>query len=189
MHQSPEDVVRVFDEFVRGHKSPHLILDSQSVEARYNADLLLEYVVKKYGWVTITYLQEADQALGAKLYRTLPPRVKTQDELAAEFQAKELVRIQREQLENAVPFQDRMVAAEKAKQEAKAEVQRQASAKGERDRLIDNYTINLGPGRIDHGRSEYLREQLRGIKAKRPDGTMDWTVVLKLVQEALSNMP
>ena len=49
MHQSPEDVVRVFDEFVSGFKSPDLILDSQSTEAKYNANLLLEYVVRRAG--------------------------------------------------------------------------------------------------------------------------------------------
>lgn len=188
MNQSPEDVVRVFDEFVRGFKSPDLILDSQSAESKYNANLLLEYAVKKYGWVTITYLQEADQALGAKLYRTPPPKVKTQDELAAEFQKREFARIQKEQAENAVPFQDRMAAAEKARKDAEKETQRQAAAWKERDRLIDSYSINFGPGRIDHTRSEYFKGQLRQINFTK-NGKTDWVEVLHLVQEALSNMP
>jgi len=85
MNQSPENAVQVFDEFVRGFASPDLILDSESAEAKQNASLLMEYVVKKYRWVTISYLQEADQVLGVQLARVPAPKELTQDEKAALF--------------------------------------------------------------------------------------------------------
>jgi hypothetical protein len=180
--QSNDVVLALMDEYQRGFAPPDLILSEK------NAGTMLVYAIEKYGLVSISYLIEAEQTLGAQLDRVPPPRVKTQDEIAKEFQAKELKRIQREQLENAVPFQDRAAAAEKDKKNAETEKARQISAWKERDRLIDNYSINLGPGRIDHSRSEYFKEQLRGIKATR-NGTMDWVVVLKTVQEALAKLP
>ena len=78
--------------------------------------------------------------------------------------------------------------AEKAKREADVELKRQAEAKRERNKLIDNYTINLGPGRIDFARSEYYQGELRKIDYAK-NGKTDWLVVLKMVQEALSKMP
>src|SRR4029077_8699287 len=185
-----EDAIKVFDEFVREHKSPDLILDWESAEAKYNTNLLLEHIGKnkKYGgWVTISSLQEADQALGAKLHRTPPPKVKTQDELAAEFQATELVRIQREQLENAVPFQDRMAAAEKAKKEREKETHRQASAKGKRDRLITDFSVSAGPGRIDEACTQYFRNQLLQVLVKK-NGQPDWILTVVEVEKVLRNM-
>src|SRR5260221_10543989 len=111
--QSPEDVVRVFDEFIRGFASHDLILDAQSEAAKQNASLLLEYVVKKYSWVTISYLQEADNALGARLARVPAPKVKTADELAQE----EIMKQHADYMKSIAPqpsWEDR-VKAEKAK--------------------------------------------------------------------------
>src|SRR5260370_31007691 len=82
MNQSPEGAVQVFDEFVRGFASPDLILDANSQEARNNASLLMEYVVKKYGWVPISYLQDADRTLGARLPRVPAAKQPTAQDMA-----------------------------------------------------------------------------------------------------------
>ena len=187
--QTNDEMLRVADEWFRNFCPPNLVKDGPS--GKKNAELIMERCLQKYGGIlTISGMTEAVHELGAAHLDLIPePKQLTQEEKAAIFQQREFERIQKEQLENAVPFQGRMAAAEKAKKDAEKEKARQAAAWKERDCLIDSYSINLGPGRIDHARSEYFKEQLRGIKAKRPDGSMDWTVVLKLVQQALSKMP
>lgn len=186
--QSNDELIRLADEFFRNFCPSDLVKDGPS--GAKNAELIMGHSLQKHGIVSISSMTESTQELASAGYLALipPPKKLTLDEQAAIFQQKELKRIQREQLENAVPFQDRAAAAEKDKKNAETEKARQASAWKERDRLIDNYSINLGPGRIDHTRSEYFKEKLRGVKAMR-NGTMDWVVVLKTVQEALSNLP
>jgi hypothetical protein len=188
-YQSNDELIRVADEFFRSFCPSDLVKDGPN--GTKNAELIMGHCLQRHGFVSISGMTESASELAADGYLALipAPKVKTQEELAQEFQAKELKRIQREQLENSVPFQDRMAAAEKDKKDAEKEKARQVSAWKERDRLIDNYSINLGPGRTDHARSEYFKEQLRGIKATRSNGTMDWVVVLKTVQEALSKLP
>ena len=78
----------------------------------------------------------------------------------------EFARIQREAAENSeASFFERTKKLE-AEQAAKKETQRQADANRERDHLIDNYTINLGPGRLDIARQERLKADLRKIDVK-----------------------
>jgi hypothetical protein len=188
--QSEAEIRHVADEWVRNFQptvAPRLILTDAA--GQKNFEKLGQRCFDK-GHVSISYLTESYNELAAagQLELTPEPRAKTQEELAAEFQAKELIRIQKEKLENAVPFHDKVTAFEKAKKDAEKEKARQVAALAERDRLIDNYSINLGPGRIDHARSQNLREQLRKINVTK-NGKTDWVGVLALVQEALSKMP
>jgi len=182
LQQSQAEIFRIAKDWEELYAPANLIRDART------ASLLVEWVIVNEGIASFTGFNHAVAALASQVLKP-EPKPLTQEEQAAIFQKREFERIQREQSENSVPFQDRMAAAEKAKKDAEKEKARQASAWKERDRLIDAYSINLGPGRIDHARSEYFKEQLRGIKATRPDGTMDWVVVLKTVQEALSKLP
>lgn len=181
LQQSNAEVYRISKDWEELYAPANLIRDAKT------ASLLVEWVIANEGIVSFTGFNHAVDALASQVLKP-EPKPLTQEEQAAIFQKKELVRIQREQLENAVPFQDRMAAAEKAKKNAEFENARQASAWKERDRLIDNYSINLGPGRIDHARSEYFKDQLRKLDYKK-NGKTDWVEVLKMVQEALSKMP
>jgi hypothetical protein len=181
--QGDDEIRRVFTDWFE-NVAPKTLLNNER-----NGQLLGDYAINRRGMVSIGILNDAVAALGSQLEFAPEPKQLTQEERAAIFQKKEFARIQREQIENSKPFSERRAAAEKAALDAKAETQRQAAAWKERDRLIDNYSINSGPGRIDHARSEYFKGQLRGIKANRPDGSMDWVVVLQTVQEALRKMP
>jgi hypothetical protein len=181
MHQSSEDVVRVFDEFIRGFKSPDLILDSQSAEAKYNANLLLEYVVKKHGWVSITSLQEADQALGVKLYRTPPPKVKTQDQLAAEENA----RMARDFMASIAPQPsfDAKVAADEAQHQAAEAVKAQEDAKGHLAVAIAGYQCyRMNGAGVDYTATEMVQKELRGVRVGK-DFVRTLAVVRQIIQE------
>jgi hypothetical protein len=158
------------------------------IESERNVTLLADYIRDhRHGIVTTTTLNQAVVALGSQLEFVREP---TAAEKAAEAAKKAEARMQRDLLDSLKPqptFEDR-VKAEKAQREAEAEAKKQQAAQREINRLIDNYTINLGPGRIDYARSEYFREQLRGIKVKK-NGKYDAILTLRKVQEALSNLP
>jgi hypothetical protein len=181
MHQSPEDVVRVFDEFIRGFASHDLILDAQSEAAKQNASLLLEYVVKKYGWVTISYLQEADQVLGAKLIRYAAPKVKTADELAQE----EILRQNRDYLDSLKPqpdFSAKMREVQRKKNEEKA-AKAQADAKGQLAVAISGYQCyRSNGGGIDYTATEMMQKELRSVRV-RNDFIRTLAVVRQIIQE------
>jgi hypothetical protein len=181
LKQSNAEIFRIAKDWEELYAPANLIRDA------HTASLLVEWVIANEGIASFTGFNHAVAALGSQVL-TPEPKPLTQEERAAIFQKKEFARIQREQLENSKPFAERAVAAEKARLASKEETQRQASAWKERDRLIDAYSINLGPGRIDHTRSEYFKGQLRQIDYKK-NGKTDWVEVLKMVQEALSKMP
>jgi len=173
--QSKEEILRIFDEWGR-HYAP-----SNFIQNEKNAALLADYVLKTYGIVSIIYLNEAANALTSQLDRVLEAKPETQEEIAADFQAKELKRIERERIENSKPF----VHAEKIKeaQAAEAEAKRQATAQAQIDHLIHNFSVNAGPGRIDHAKSDLGRAALRGIKIHR-NGKYDAVLTLRVLQQA-----
>src|SRR5258705_2680363 len=107
------------------------------------------------------------------------PAKKTAEQIEAEFHAKELKRIERERIETSKPF----VHAEKVKeaQAAEAEAKRRATAQAQIDHLIHNYSVNAGPGRIDHGKSDQGRAILRNIKIQR-GGKYDAMLTLRVLQ-------
>jgi hypothetical protein len=181
--QSNEEIYGVVQDWEELGYAPKNLVKTPAV-----ASLLVEWILaNNNGVVSFTGLNRAVIALGSQVV-TPEQKPLTQEEQAAIFQQRELKRIQKEQLENSVPFQDRRAAAMQANKDAKTENARQASAWKERDRLIDSYSINLGPGRIDHARSESLKNQLRKLDYKK-NGKTDWVEVLKMVQEALGKMP
>src|SRR5258708_30704019 len=141
---------------------------------------LRKYVVSR-GAVSIGTLNAATVALGNQLeYQPEPPK-KTAEQIEAEFQAKELKRMERERIENSKPF----VHAEKVKeaQAAEAEAKRRATAQAQIDHLIHNYSVNAGPGRIDHGKSDQGRAILRNIKIQR-GGKYDAMLTLGVFHQA-----
>jgi len=119
--------------------------------------------------------------LEGKLALIPQPKPKTQEELAREFAEKELKRIERERAENAKPFNhgERVQKSVDAKEAAK----RQATAQAQIDHLIHNYSVNAGPGRIDHAKSDARRAALRGIRINR-GGKYDATLTLRVLQQA-----
>ncbi len=186
--QSPEDVVRVFDEFIRGFASHDLILDAQSEAAKQNASLLLEYVVKKYSWVTISYLQEADQVLGAKLIRYAAPKVKTADELAQE----EVLRQNRDYLDSLKPqpdFSAKMREVQRKKDEEKA-TKAQADAKGQLAVAIAGYQCyRLNGAGIDYTATEMVQKELNTVVSRLPNGQRDYVRNLAAVKQIILELP
>jgi hypothetical protein len=179
--QTQDEVLRLFDEYGRGLAPSDLIQNEQ------NAKTLFDYVLEKYGLVSISYLIEAEQTLGTKLQRMKEPTPAELRDAAAKKEQERMLRDFRESIKPQPSWEERM-KLEKAQSEAKAEEKRQQDAQREINRLIDNYTINLGPGRLDISRAEYFKDQLRQIKIKK-NGKYDAVPTLQKVRKALSKMP
>jgi hypothetical protein len=112
------------------------------------------------------------------------PKQKSQEQLAAEFQAREQQRVLRDQIANSIPFDhSKQIEAAKAAEE---EAKRQEAAKETLNSLIHQYTVNGLPGRIDYGKTEAGQAALRGIQIKR-NGKVDWLLTLRVVQAAYNN--
>ncbi len=174
--QSNDEALRIFDEWSRLFAPPNLILNEK------NGLLLADYVLKTYGIFSISYLTEAANALASQLDLVPEPPKKTQEQLAAEFQAREYARIQREAAENAKPFDHGKKVQESL--DAKEAAKLQATAQSQIDHLIHNYSVNAStPGRIDHGKSDSNRAILRNIKIQR-GGKYDAVLTLRVLQQA-----
>jgi len=173
--QSNDEALRIFDEWSRLFAPPNLILNEK------NGLLLADYVFKTYGIFSISYLTEAANALASQLDLVPEPPKKTQEQLAAEFQAREYARIQREAAENAKPFDHGKKVQESL--DAKEAAKLQATAQSQIDYLIHNYSVNAGPGRIDHGKSDSNRAILRNIKIFR-GGKYNAPLTLRVLQAA-----
>jgi predicted nucleic acid-binding Zn-ribbon protein len=190
MQEIPPDVLqvmKVFAEYERAFKATDLITSGK--EGVNNANFLLNYLTEYFGGViTVPNIIAAERALGAKLFRVKP---RTAAEIQQEQAEKAEARMRQDYLDSIKQqpsFEERMKSVEKSAQEAKAEEKRQQVAQREINRLIDSYTINLGPGRLDHARAEYFQDQLRQIKVKK-NGKYDAVLTLKKVREALSKLP
>jgi predicted nucleic acid-binding Zn-ribbon protein len=179
--QSNEEVIRLFDEYGRGFAPSDLIQNEQ------NAKAMLDYVLGKYGLVSISYVIEAEQTLGTKLQRVKQPTPAELRDAAAKKEQERMLRDFRDSIKPQPSWEERM-KLEKAEQEAKAEEKRQQAAQSQINTLIDSYSINLGPGRLDFSRAEYFQDQLRKIKVKK-NGKYDAVLTLRKVQEALSKLP
>ncbi len=179
--QSNEEVIQLFDEYGRGFAPSDLIQNEQ------NAKALLDYALGKYGRVSISYLIEAEKTLGVQLQRVKQPTPAELRDAAAKKEQERMARDYRESIKQQPSFEER-VKLEKAAQEAKAEEKRQQAAQSQINTLIDSYSINLGPGRLDLSRAEYFQDQLRQIKIKK-NGKYDAVLTLRKVQEALSKLP
>jgi len=92
-----------------------------------------------------------------------------------------LKRIEAERLENLIPFthSTKVAEAKAAEEEAK----HQATAQAQIDHLVHNFSVNAGPGRIDHSKSDSGRAALRGIKIHR-NGKYDAVLTLRVLQQA-----
>lgn len=174
--QSKDEIIRIFDEWGRQYAPSNLI------QSEKNATLLADYVLKTYGIVSITYLSEAMNALAPQLDWIPQPKPKTQEELAREFEAREFQRIQKEKADNEKGFEHNQKMAVEARKAQEA--RRQEAAQNSIEELIGNYSVNAGPGRIDHAKSEAGRKTLRGIKVKGKDGKYDSALTLKVLQSA-----
>src|SRR5216684_1001526 len=127
MFQGNEEIYRVFVDWFENVAPKNLIQND------HNGKLLSEYVVSR-GVVSVGTLNAAVAALGNQLQYTPAPRQKSQEEIAADFQAKEMKRIERERAENAKPFvhSTKVAEAKAAEEEAK----HQATAQSQIDYLI-----------------------------------------------------
>jgi hypothetical protein len=181
MFQSNDEIIRVFDDWTRNFCPPNVVKNAK------NSQLIAEHCFKKHGILTISGLTEAAHELAAHLDLIPEPKKLTLEEQAAIFQQREFARIQREQLENYVPFSER-VAAEKAKRLAEEEAKEQADAEVQINNEILRYECYRGPNRIDHGKSDELRKDLLKIEVRR-NGKRDAKLTLEAVRKAISNMP
>lgn len=180
--QSKEEILRVFDEWGRHYAPANLIQNEK------NAALLADYVLKTYGVVSITYLTQAANALAAQLDLVQQPKPKTQEELTAEFQAKEFKRIQKEQVENSKPFDERVKEFEKKQNAEKDKIAQEAAAREIQSEIM-RYECYSGPNRVDHTQSDAHRNQLlRQVERRRKAG-VDERRILAEVRDAIQLLP
>jgi hypothetical protein len=174
--QSTEEVLRIFDEWSR-HYAP-----SNFIQNEKNGALLADYILKNYGLVSITYLSLAVTAIASQLDWVPEPKRLTVDEQAAIFQAKEFARIQKETLENSIPFSER-VTAEKVKREKEAQIKSQTDARGQLAVAISGYqAYRINGGGIDYGTTEMVQKELRGVKCGQ-NHCRTLAVVQQIIQE------
>jgi hypothetical protein len=103
LHQSDGEIIRTIDDWVRNFCPPNVVKNAKNVQ------LIGDHCLAKHGFVSISGLTEAAHELGAGNLELVPePKKLTADEQAAIFQKKEFARIQRETLENSVPFSERV---------------------------------------------------------------------------------
>ena len=174
--------MRIFDEWGR-HYAP-----SNFIQNEKNAKLLLDFISQNYGLVSITYLTQAATALGYQLDLVPEPKKLTVDELTKMFQEKEFKRIQRETLENSVPFSDR-VKAEQTKRLADEEVKRQSDAEGELAVTISGYQAYKENGSgIDYTTTEMVQRELKTIVV-RVAGKKDFVRTLAAARVVIQQIP
>jgi hypothetical protein len=177
----------VMDEYQRGFAPSDLILSEK------NSGAMLVYAIEKYGLVSISYLIEAEQTLGASLDRVPPPKKLTQDEIAEAFRKREFVRIQRETAENAVPFQDRFTTAEKTKKATEDWATGQEKARADLGFIIMNYQC-YGINHVDIGATEMVQTFLKGIAVPSHDNgvdgqKIDYIATAQWVRAVISELP
>jgi len=180
MFQSNEEMYRVFVDWLENvapTSFPNLILNDS------NGKLLSEYVVSR-GAVSIGTLNAAVAALGTQLEHK---RVKSQAELAREFEQKERERIKREAQENIEGEKkfNNLALPKTSDLEAK----RQADAQKATEALISRFSVNgPTPGTTDGKKTEAGLAALRAIRIQGKDsGQVDWVLTLKVVGAAFHN--
>jgi hypothetical protein len=180
--QKTQEVVHLFDEWGRNFAPKDFI------QTQRNGKMMIDYVMKRYGIVSISYLIATEKALGAQLDRTPREKVPTLDEKAAEFQKREFVRIQKEQAANSEnAFFERVKNAEEAKRLEK-EAKEQADAEVQINNEILRYECYRGPNQIDHGKSDAFRKDSLKVEVRR-NGKRDAKLTLEAVRKAISNLP
>lgn len=183
-YQSDDELIRVMDEWVRFNCPPNVVKNSP------NINKIGDHCVAKYGFVSIHGLTEAAHELAdmGQLELTPAPKVLTPAEQAAIHQAKELKRIQKEQLENSeAAFFERAKAAETAKNVEKEE-KRQADAKEALNSEIMSYEAYRGPNSRDWSAINMVIADLKRI-AVRVSGKVDFVRTLALVRVVKSQLP
>jgi hypothetical protein len=185
--QTDVEVRHVADEWVRNFQptvAPRLILNA------VNFGKLSQYCLERKGYISISYLTESYQELAAvgQLELTPAPKVLTPAEQAAIHQAKELKRIQKEQLENSeAAFFERAKAAETAKNLEK-EAKRQDDAKEALNSEIMSFECYKGPNARDWSTIETVISDLKRIVV-RVQGKQDFVRTLALVKQVKSELP
>jgi hypothetical protein len=163
--QTQDEVLRLFDEYQRGGYAPSdLILDGD------NGKTMFDFVIAKWGVISITYLREAEQFLGAKLKRTKAP---TQAEIEAERVAKGNARMRKDYLDSLRPQktleqqktgQARLDANKKA-----ANGKELKSINSQIEREISEHVVGHPRIGIDYSRTDSERDTLREARDKHAD--------------------
>jgi hypothetical protein len=183
-YQSDDELVRVMAEWVGNFFPPNVVKNER------NVTLIGDCCVAKSGIVSIIGLTEAAHELAdmGQLELTPAPKVLTPAEQAAIHQAKELKRIQKEQLENSeAAFFERAKAAETAKNVEK-EAKRQADTKEALNSEIMSFECYKGPNARDWSTIETVISELKRIVA-RVQGKQDFVRTLALVKQVKSELP
>jgi hypothetical protein len=160
--QSLEETLRLFDEYQRGgYAPPDLIMDGD------NGKAMFEFVIAKWGIVSITYLREAEKLLGPKLKRKpQPSRAQTESRLAEKLEAK----MQRDYLDSLKPQRVVEVAnlnSEKADAKKKeALVKELKSIESQIESEISRYVVThpYAVNAPDYSRTEGGRDTLRKVR-------------------------
>jgi len=181
LHQTPSEIYRVMVDWESFHAPKNFIATDE------NRIKLVDYAsAQGDGIISFTSLNNACAALAAQVLQP-EPKQPTIEEQAAEFQAKEFKRIQREQRENSVPFDERLKAA-KAKKDAEDRAKAEADAETMLNNEIMSYQCYAGPNRIDYTITNQIIQQLKAV-AVRIDGKRSAIETLKAVRDVIRALP
>lgn len=180
MYQSKEEILRVFDEWGRNFAPSNFIQNEK------NAKLLADYVLSKYGLVSISYLNEAVKTLTSQLDWVPQMTAKTLEDQAAKFAAREAKRIEREKLENNSKWLDEARAKADHDKEREKVAKMQADYKTRLESLIGMFAVNSSiPGRVDYSRTNSLKEKFSKVRVPGKDGKTDWLLTFQRVEKMM----
>src|ERR1700722_15088094 len=167
--QTQDEVLRLFDEYQRGGYAPSdLILDGD------NGKTMFDFVIAKWGVISITYLREAEQLLGGKLKRTKAP---TQAEIEAERVAKGNARMRKDYLDSRRPQQtleQQKTAQARLDSNKKAAAEKELkSINSQIEREISEHSANHPSMGIDYAKTESERDTLRRVRDEHNRTTIE----------------
>ncbi len=183
LNQSLQEVNRIFEEWKNNFVPKDLLLEGE--QAKPNVNALVEYVALHFGGiVSITNLDAALAALRPNLQYA--PK-KSQEQLSAEFRAKEMKRRLAEEAANKVDAVARINKANEDKKAKDKKEQDQAMARNTIEAVISGYQCYRGPNRVDYALTEQRQKYLRGIVAANLNA--DQIKVLALIRRKILEFP
>jgi hypothetical protein len=174
MLQSNDEVLRLFDEWGRNFAPANLVQNEK------NAGLLAEYVLEKYGLVSISYLNEAAKALSAAgklaLIPTLTP-VQKQAEASKIRAAKDAVDHAHDHKSgtkaNLAKPADTAVVDKAAAEKVEKDAKKLTDLVGQIKKQINDYIVGHSSGAADYSRSQYGRAALIQVLREHVKVTVD----------------
>jgi hypothetical protein len=166
--QSQEEILRLFDEYGRG------FAPSDFLFTEHNASAMFNYVSEKYGGLfSVSYLIEAEKALGVQLQRKPQPKEPTQAEIAAKGEA----RMHRDWLESLKPqttlYQQKLGQNRLDENKKAADAKELKSINSKIENEVGNFSVGHASGHQDYSRTDSGKQTLREVRDKHDRQTIE----------------